>query len=124
MNKVIRRGALALAMFANVGAHALELQTDEQKLGYLIGMDIGNSLKREGTEVDIDALVEAIRTTYAGGTTAMTPEEAQALRQSFIDKRRAAAEAESKLQADANASSGASFRTVTGNDRGTGVCPS
>ncbi len=109
MNKVIRRGALALAMFANVGAHALELQTDEQKLGYLIGMDIGNSLKREGTEVDIDALVEAIRTTYAGGTTAMTPEEAQALRQSFIDKRRAAAEAESKLQADANASSGAAF---------------
>lgn len=109
MKTMIWRSMLATALFFSVGASAVELQTDEQKLGYLIGMDIGNSLIKEGTEVDLDALVDAIRTTYSGGPSAMTAEEAQALRQTFIDKRRAAAEAESRVQADANAAAGAAF---------------
>jgi FKBP-type peptidyl-prolyl cis-trans isomerase FkpA/FKBP-type peptidyl-prolyl cis-trans isomerase FklB len=90
-------------------AIAVELETEEAKLGYIIGMDIGNSLRNEGTAVDIDALLEAVRTTYEGGTPAMTTEEAQAVREAFIAKRRAAAEAEASALSDENLVAGEAF---------------
>jgi FKBP-type peptidyl-prolyl cis-trans isomerase FkpA/FKBP-type peptidyl-prolyl cis-trans isomerase FklB len=109
MKPFLRRGLLIAVTLTTSTAFATELTTDEQKLGYLIGMDIGNSLKRESTQVDIDALLEAIRVTYEGGTPAMTEEEAQATREAFIAKRREAAEAESKAVGDKNAAEGAAF---------------
>ena len=45
-------------------ALAVELETKEQKLGYIIGMDIGASLKQQGGDMDLDALISAIRATY------------------------------------------------------------
>ncbi|NND44299.1 MAG: FKBP-type peptidyl-prolyl cis-trans isomerase [Xanthomonadales bacterium] len=109
MNSLIRRGlAVAIATFA-VTAMAQDLQTEEQKLGYIIGMDIGNSLRSEGTQVDMDALVDALRTVYAGDTPKLTAEEAQAIRQEFIAKRRAAAEAEANAISSKNKAEGEAF---------------
>jgi FKBP-type peptidyl-prolyl cis-trans isomerase FkpA/FKBP-type peptidyl-prolyl cis-trans isomerase FklB len=119
MNSILRRGLL-LAVTLTVGsAYAVELETDAQKLGYIIGMDIGNSLKREQTEVDIDNLLEAIRVTYEGGTPALTAEEAQAVREAFINKRREAAEAEATAISEKNAAEGAAF--LAGNAAQDGV---
>jgi FKBP-type peptidyl-prolyl cis-trans isomerase FkpA/FKBP-type peptidyl-prolyl cis-trans isomerase FklB len=99
---------IAVALVAG-NTLAAELETEEAKLGYIIGMDIGNSLRNEGTAVDIDALLEAIRTTYEGGTPAMTAEEAQAVREDFIAKRRAVAEAEASEISDRNLAEGEAF---------------
>jgi FKBP-type peptidyl-prolyl cis-trans isomerase FkpA/FKBP-type peptidyl-prolyl cis-trans isomerase FklB len=109
MNNFLRLGLLVAVALTAGSAFAAELETDAQKLGYLIGMDIGNSLRNEQTEVDIDALLEAIRVTYEGGTPAMTEEESQAVREAFIAKRRAAADAESKEIADKNKAEGDAF---------------
>jgi len=109
MKAFLRRGLLIAVAVTAGSAFAAELETEEQKLGYLIGMDIGNSLRREDTQVDIDALLEAIRVTYEGGTPAMTEEESQAVREAFIAKRRAAVEAESKELADKNMAEGEAF---------------
>jgi FKBP-type peptidyl-prolyl cis-trans isomerase FkpA/FKBP-type peptidyl-prolyl cis-trans isomerase FklB len=109
MNSFLRRGLLLAVALTAGSAMAAELDTDAQKLGYLIGMDIGKSLRNEQTDVDIDALLEAIRVTFEGGTPAMTDEEAQAVREEFIAKRRAAAEAESKEIADKNKADGDAF---------------
>ena len=59
MKAFLLGGLLVAATIPAGTAMATELETDAQKLGYLIGMDIGKSLKREQTEVDIDALLEA-----------------------------------------------------------------
>ena len=89
MNFIKRCGLLLAATAFSINTWATELNTDEQKLGYIIGMDIGKSLLQQGTAVDIEALVDAIRTTYLDGELAMSQEEAATLRQAYIEKRQA-----------------------------------
>ena len=73
----IKRCGLVLAATAlSINTWATELNTDEQKLGYIIGMDIGKSLRAQGTEIDLDTLIEAIRATYLDQELAMSAEEA------------------------------------------------
>jgi FKBP-type peptidyl-prolyl cis-trans isomerase len=85
------------------------LNTEAQKLGYIIGMDIGESLKQQGSEIDLDALFDAVRTTYEGQPPALTPEEAATIREAFIAKRRSEAEAEMGAAAAKNAAEGDAF---------------
>lgn len=40
------------------------LQTDEQKLGYVIGVDIGDRLKRQPHKIDFQAVLRGIEETY------------------------------------------------------------
>ncbi|HKX56072.1 MAG TPA: FKBP-type peptidyl-prolyl cis-trans isomerase [Xanthomonadales bacterium] len=98
----------AIGVSANASA-ATELDTEAQKLGYIIGMDIGASLKQQGSEVDLEALFDAIRTTYEGKDPAMTPEQAATVREEFIAKRRSEAEAEMSVAATRNAEEGDKF---------------
>jgi FKBP-type peptidyl-prolyl cis-trans isomerase len=109
MYSMISRGILIAVVFAAGSVSAAELETEEQKLGYIIGMDVGNSLRKMGTVVDIDALLEAIRTTYEGGEPAISQEEAEAVRQAFIEKRKAAAQAEVDALRDKNQTEGEDF---------------
>jgi FKBP-type peptidyl-prolyl cis-trans isomerase FkpA/FKBP-type peptidyl-prolyl cis-trans isomerase FklB len=81
---------------------AAELDTDAQKLGYIIGMDVGSSLRAQGAEVDLDALFEAVRTVYEGGEPAMSMEEAAAIRQAYIAERQEARAAEQARAAGDN----------------------
>jgi FKBP-type peptidyl-prolyl cis-trans isomerase FkpA/FKBP-type peptidyl-prolyl cis-trans isomerase FklB len=95
--------AAVLAAFL-IAPHALaaELETEQQKLGYMIGMDVGRSLAAQDTEVDLEAMFEAIRTLYEGGEPLMSDEEAQAVRQAYIEKRQAAAAAKQQAVASKN----------------------
>jgi FKBP-type peptidyl-prolyl cis-trans isomerase FkpA/FKBP-type peptidyl-prolyl cis-trans isomerase FklB len=102
-------GALLAAVLLAGTASAAELETDAQKLGYIIGMDIGSSLKQQGAELDLDSLFEAIRATYNGEPLAMTPEQAATVREEFIAKRRAEAETQRQSQGAANAAEGDKF---------------
>lgn len=117
-------GALAAAALLTGNALAAELETDAQKLGYIIGMDIGSSLKQQGAELDLDALFEAIRATYNDQPLAMTPEEAATVREEFISKRRAEAEAERQSQAAANAAEGDKFLLANRGEEGVQVTDS
>jgi len=109
MNYILKAGALAAAVLVAGNALAAELETDAQKIGYIIGMDIGNSLKEQGADIDLDSLVEAVRATYEGKPLAMTPEEAATIREDYIAKRRAAAEAERAAAGAENAAAGDKF---------------
>jgi FKBP-type peptidyl-prolyl cis-trans isomerase FkpA/FKBP-type peptidyl-prolyl cis-trans isomerase FklB len=103
------KGALLAVALLSGNALATELETDAQKLGYIIGMDIGTSLKQQGGDLDLDSLINAIRATYNGEPLAMTPEEAAAVRESFIAARRAEAEAERQNMAAINSAEGDKF---------------
>jgi FKBP-type peptidyl-prolyl cis-trans isomerase len=109
MKQIFIKGALLSAALVSGAAMAVELETDAQKLGYIIGMDIGSSLKEQGTEMDMDALVEAIKATYNGTELAMTPEEAASIRETFIAGRRAEAEQQRSSMASINATEGDKF---------------
>lgn len=106
--------ALLATLFATLGVSAnamaaTELDTEAQKLGYIIGMDIGSSLKQQGSEIDLKALFDAIQTTYEGGEPALSPEQAATIREEFIAKRRSEAEAEMSAAAAKNAAEGDKF---------------
>lgn len=53
------------------GEAAAELQTDAQKFGYAIGVDIGKSLTPVKQDVDVAALVQGLEETLAGQTPRM-----------------------------------------------------
>jgi len=109
MKSYLTLGSLMAAILLTGSVLAAELETEAQKLGYIIGMDIGSSLKEQGTDLDLDALFLAIKNTYNGEPLAMTPEEAAAIRESFVATRRAAAEADRQSMGATNAAEGDKF---------------
>ena len=110
MKHLFIKGALFTAVLIISGAvQAVELETQAQKLGYIIGMDIGKSLKQQDTELDLDALIEAVRATYNDEPLAMTPEEAANIREAYIAERRAEAEQQRSSMAATNAAEGDKF---------------
>ena len=109
MNLLNRCALVFMAAFFSLNAWATELETDKQKLGYIIGMDIGKSLREQGTEVDLDALIEAVRSTFNGEELAMTAEEAAEVRQAYIQRRQAEQQAEASQAGAANLAEGQKF---------------
>jgi len=74
-----------LIMFSQAAIADTELKTDKQKFSYTVGVQIGNNLKNGG-DVDIDALTQAIRDVYAGQQYRLSTEEMQAVMQRYRDK--------------------------------------
>ena len=58
MKHYLCSGVLFAALFMTGTALGTELETDAQKLGYIIGMDIGGSLKQQGADLDLDSLID------------------------------------------------------------------
>src|SRR3546814_8472796 len=56
---------------------------DKAKVGLLIGTDIGRSLAPVKDEIDLPVMMQALRTSLAGGKTLLSDAEADAVRQSF-----------------------------------------
>ena len=109
MNSINRCGLLLATVTLSINAWATELNTEEQKLGYIIGMDIGKSLKQQGTTVDLDSLIAAITATYKGEELAMTDEEAAAIRQVYVEQRQAEAAAQTSAAGQENLVAGQQF---------------
>jgi FKBP-type peptidyl-prolyl cis-trans isomerase len=109
MNFITRCGLVLIVASLTINAWAAELETEEQKLGYIIGMDIGNSLRDQGADIDLDALINAIRTTFQGEEALLTAEEAGAIRQAYIQKRQAEQQAETAAAASTNLAEGQKF---------------
>ncbi len=109
MNFLKRCGLVLATVTLSLNAWATELNTDEQKLGYIIGMDIGKSLRDQSANVDLDTLVEAIRATFNGEELALTDEEAATIRQAYVQKRQSEQQAESAVAGQANLAEGQKF---------------
>ena len=89
----------------STSASAVDLESEESKISYMIGMDIGQTLQRQGKDLDLDALVAAIKASYEGGELAMSAEEAAAVRQAYISQMQeaqASQQAASALSASPN----------------------
>ena len=53
------------------------LKDDRDKAGYSIGIQIGGSLKRQGIDVNIDAILAGLRDAYTGAPAQLTPQQQQ-----------------------------------------------
>ncbi len=109
MNTLKRGGLILAVLFFTMNTWATELDTEEKKLGYIIGMDIGKSLRDQGTEVDLDSLIEAINATYKGEELALTTEEAAQIRKEYVEKRQAEQQSQAAVAGETNQVAGQKF---------------
>ena len=67
--------ALALACSQAWAADAPVLKTDNDKLSYAIGASIGSNLRKESSNIDLNLLIQALKTSLAGEAALMSEPE-------------------------------------------------
>jgi FKBP-type peptidyl-prolyl cis-trans isomerase FkpA len=73
---------------------------EKQKVGYLVGADVGRSLAPIKSEFDLAVVLQGVRTVFDGGEPLLGEAEANAVREAFSGRLQA------KMQAEASALSG------------------
>jgi FKBP-type peptidyl-prolyl cis-trans isomerase FklB len=67
-------GSLLLA--SQLGAEqTVALKNQKEKLSYIMGLDIGKSLKAQPTDIDLDILIKGIKDVLTGGKPSLTEQE-------------------------------------------------
>jgi len=105
-------------------APALSLESDDAKLAYAIGMDIGQSLKTLGKDLDRAALVAAINDRLDGTETKLSQEDAGKIKQAFFVKQAEKKAAEQKALGEKNKVEGAAFLAENAKKEGVTVTES
>lgn len=124
--KTFARNTLAIALLAAFAAgpavaqqKVTKLDTEKQKVSYMVGMMFGQQLGSIKDEIDPAIVAQAMSTSVAGGNLLMTQEEAQQVSQEFSRKMQGKMEAERKAAADTNKAEGDKF--LAGNKGKPGV---
>lgn len=126
-------------LIATVACAQDALKTDQEKLGYAIGMNIGMGMKQKNVEADLNQIVAGLKASYIGDETLLSQQEMAEVLTSYqqeMQKKQlaemAAAALENSKKAEAflaeNAKkdgvktlpSGLQYRVITG---GTGASP-
>jgi FKBP-type peptidyl-prolyl cis-trans isomerase FklB len=110
-------GFLATALIAaDKPAVAPELKDNKDKAGYAIGLNIGRTMKRDGVDINPDAIALGVRDALAAAKQRLTDEELaaamDALQKDLMAKRQAqalTAEADAKKAGDKNKKAGDDF---------------
>ena len=89
------------------------------KVGYLVGSDVGRSLAAIKDELQLPVLVQAVRTVLAKGPLLMGEAELKIVRDAFSQKVQARMQAKASAAAEVNRAEGAAF--LLGNKTTTGV---
>ena len=85
------------------------LTTEDQKVSYMIGLDMGAYLKNMGINVDRAALLQGITDTLTSKKHLMTPEEVTKLKEEFGKKMQEQQMSKAKASGEKNAKEGAEF---------------
>ena len=100
-------GTLALAIAFPLAAETME--TADDRLSYTIGMDIGQSLSEQDININLDLLVEGLRAAYLGEETRLSREQADAERDSFMQRRQVEMVEQQQQEAQRNLEEGQAF---------------
>jgi len=102
----------------------LKLTTQKEKLSYAIGMNIGQSMKKDALDIDPAILTRALKDALAGSKPQMTEEEAKAVITTFRNEMIAKKQAEEKKISDANKQAGEQFLAANKTREGVVTLPS
>jgi len=102
----------------NAAPAGLQLDSDNAKLSYAIGMDIGMSLKSLKTDLDRTALEAAINDRLDGSKLKLSEEDAGKAKQAFFKKQAELRAAEQKAAGEKNKADGAAFLADNGKKKG------
>jgi len=102
----------------------MELKDQKHKISYSIGVDIGRSLQRSGTDVDVNVLSRGMKDLLTGGALLMTDEEMNAVFMQVKTENAAKQQAKQEARAEANKKDGAAFLERNGKEEGVILLPS
>jgi len=72
----------------NAAEKQSELKNNDEKMSYVVGSQMGNSLKRQGFEPDFDAFIMGMKEAFGNKTPRFTEEEAKQIRQQYLTEKR------------------------------------
>lgn len=85
------------------------LETERKRVSYMVGLDLAKNLAPIKDEVDIDTVIQAIRSTQSGEKPWIDEAQATAIRQHFMEHLRVKREAGQKALASKNLQEGEAF---------------
>ncbi len=116
--------AVGLAWGGTVMAGENALNTTEQKVGYCIGRDIGDHLKRQGVEVDVNTLTQGIKDVMGGVAGPLDEAQREKIMQEFQQSMQEKQMAKQKVAGDTNQKAGEAFLAENAKKEGVKTLPS
>jgi FKBP-type peptidyl-prolyl cis-trans isomerase FkpA len=95
-----------------------------EKVGLLVGSDVGRSLAPVSSEIDIPTFMQALRTVLKGGKPLLSDEEANAVRAAFTQRMQAKMQAQAAQLGGKNQAEGDAFLATNKAVKGVHVTPS
>jgi len=107
-----------------VAAEKQELKTQKDKVSYVIGLDMGNSLKKNMVDVDTEILVRGLKDALSGANPLMTEQEMKETIMALQKDLQAKQQEQAKALAEKNKKEGESFLAENKKKRGVITMPS
>ncbi|MDK9707601.1 MAG: FKBP-type peptidyl-prolyl cis-trans isomerase [Desulforhopalus sp.] len=124
----IERIALAfgilLAANTVLASETLELKTSKEKVSYAIGMDMGNSLKKNGVDINPDVLAKAIKDVLTDQKPQITNQEAVTILTGLQEEMQGKRQEAMKVLGEKNKNEGAAFLVENMKKEGVKTLPS
>ncbi len=114
MKRSLRQTFTAVAVMAALAAPGLlfakdKLESEKDKVSYMVGVDVGRSLSQIKDELDLAVFMQAVQDTIGGQDGKMSAEDLQATRQAFMQKLQAKQAAQQQEAAAKNKAEGEAF---------------
>jgi len=108
--KTLVKAATIGALLTAAAPYALAApETDEAKLGYSLGVTLGQSLVQDVEDLDLESFTQALEDVYAGDDLAMSEEAMAKSLQQFQQQAMAKRQEAAKAEANANLEAGQEF---------------
>jgi FKBP-type peptidyl-prolyl cis-trans isomerase len=102
----------------------LELKTTKDKVSYAIGLNIGNSLRAQAVDVDLEVLERGIEDAQGGKKPLLSEQEARDVMQSFQKEMQVKQQERSKVAGEKNKTEGEAFLAANKSKPGVLTLPS
>lgn len=107
MQRILIAAAVVAFLVSHTAAQAppakpVELKTLKDKASYSIGLNIGNGIKSQGFDLDVNLLAQGIRDALGGGKTLLTEEQINEVMTQFQQQAMTAATERAKVEGEKN----------------------
>jgi len=124
MKTLLTSASLVALLAATPLALAAAPTTDDEKLGYSLGVTLGQSIQQDVTDLDVEAFTQAIRDVFEGDELEMSEEEMAEALTTFQQEAMAAREAEVEQRSTANRAEGDAYLAENAEQEGVTVTDS
>jgi len=127
MYKSFAKLTLATSLSLAVALPSLALaapKTEEERIGYSLGIMVGRQLQQDISDLDTDSFGEALKDLYEGNTPSLDDEEIAKVLDQLQQKLAAQAQAEATAAAEANQAKGEKFLADNAKKKGVKVTDS